>query len=244
MKLKFVKKQNEAKDTTTFFFEPERPINWLPGQYYYFTLPELKYPDPRGATRHFTISASPTEGPQLRLTTRIRRDSGYKNTLNEMAIGTEIEGEGPNGTFILDENETGNHILIAGGIGVTPFRSFIKYNIDQKLTGTRLHLIYANSLPEDIAFRSELEEWSKVNENIKIAMTISRPEESKEKWTGLTGRIDENMLKKLLENWNLKIENSIFWLCGPPPMVEAMEKVLGKLKITADKLRTEKFTGY
>lgn len=249
MKLKFIKKQKEAKDTLTFFFEPERLVNWLPGQYYYFTLPELKYPDPRGATRHFTISGSPTEGSLLRLTTRIRKDSGYKNTLNEFAIGTEIEGEGPNGTFILDENEKGNHVLLAGGIGITPFRSFIKYNIDQKLTNTRLHLIYANSLPEDIAFRSELSNWQEASQNIKIAMTVSRPEESKEKWNGLTGRVDDIMIKKLIQDWKLAtgpegIGNLTFWLCGPPPMVEAMEKVLGKLKITADKLRTEKFTGY
>src|SRR3990170_2072090 len=161
MKLKLVKKQDEAKDTKTFFFEPEKSVSWLPGQFYYFTIPNLKYPDPKGATRHFTISASPTEGSLLRLTTRMRTDSGFKNSLNDLAMGSIIDGEGPSGTFILDENEPGNHVLIAGGIGITPFRSFIKYNIDRKLTDVKLHLIYANSTPPEIAFRIELEGWDK-----------------------------------------------------------------------------------
>ncbi|OGM21500.1 hypothetical protein A2714_00060 [Candidatus Woesebacteria bacterium RIFCSPHIGHO2_01_FULL_38_9] len=240
MKLKFIKKQKEAKDTATFFFEPEKKVMWLPGQYFYFTLPELKYPDSRGPTRHFTISASPTEGSTLRLTTRIRKDSGYKNTLNEMAIGTFIEGEGPNGTYILDENEEGNHILLAGGIGITPFRSFIKYNIDKKLSETKIHLIYANSTPEEITFREELESWDKTYENIKIAFTISRPEDSKEKWTGLTGRIDGDIISRLASH----LSPPTYWVCGPPAMVEATEKVLGSLKITSDRVRSEKFTGY
>lgn len=244
MKLTLVKKQEDAKDTISFFWEPEKEVNWLPGQYFYFTIPQLKYPDPHGNTRHFTISASPTEGKILRNTTRIRDDSGYKQSLNSLEIGSIIEGEGPNGTFILDENERGTHFLLAGGIGITPFRTFIKYNIDKKLMDIKLHLIYANSTPTEIAFGKELENWAKENSNIKVAMTISRPEESKEKWSGLTGRIDENMIKKLISNWKLKIRNLTFWLCGPPPMVEATEKALGSLKITSDKIRSEKFTGY
>ena len=249
MKLKLIKKKEEARGTKSFFFEPEREVIWLPGQYFYYTLSELKYSDPRGSTRHFTISSSPTEGHLLMLTTRIREESGYKKTLDELAIGTEIEGEGPNGTFILDENlpaqagTQGNHVLIAGGIGITPFRSFIKYNTDKKLTDVKLHLIYSNSVPEEIAFREELEGWAKNFANIKVDMTITKPEESNGKWTGLTGRIDENMIRSLITN-HQSLANNSFWLCGPPPMVDAMEKVLGSLKITSVKVTSEKFTGY
>ena len=246
MKLTLLKKLDEAKGlpaqagTKSFFWEPENPVKYLPGQYFYYTFPELKYPDPRGATRHFTLSSSPTEGNELRLTTRIREESGFKKTLDDLKIGSVIEGEGPNGTFILDENEKGTHVLIAGGIGVTPFRSFIKYNIDQKLTDIKLHLIYSNSLPTEIAFRGELETWSKQNNNIKVFMTVTKPEESKEKWSGLKGRIDESMISRLTSH----LSRPTYWLCGPPPMVSAIEIVLGKMGVTADKLRSEKFTGY
>ena len=249
MKLKLIQKLNEAKDTKTFFWETEKPVSWLPGQYFYFTLPKLSQPDPRGSTRHFTISSSPTEGQNIRLTTRIRDHSGYKQTLDRLSIGSIIEGEGPNGTYILDEKESGTHILIAGGIGITPFRSFIKYNIDKKLTKISIHLIYANSTPSEITFRKELEAWDKKYDNIKVDFTISRPEESKrnlpagrQEWQSLTGRIDENLIRKLTTNYSLP--TTTFWLCGPPPMVEAVEKVLGSMKITSDKLRAEKFTGY
>lgn len=243
MKLKLIKKEEEAKDTKSFYFEPEIPVKWLPGQFFYFTLPKLKYPDSRGNTHLFTISLSPTEANYLRLTTRLRRDSGYKQSLDQLPIGSFIEGEGPNGTFILDENEKGNHVLIAGGIGITPFRTFIKYNIDKGLKDTNLFLIYSNSTPEEIAFRQELESWDKKYENIKVAMTVTHPEKSKEKWTGLVGRIDEKMIQSIVTN-QLPLKQITFWLCGPPQMVEAIEKLLGFMKVTSDKIRSEKFTGY
>jgi ferredoxin-NADP reductase len=239
MRLKLVEKRDEAKGTKSFFWQPEKQVNWFAGQYFYFTISKMPYPDSKGNTRHFTISSSPTEGGVIRITTRIREESGYKKTLDELAIGNEIEGEGPNGTFILDENSDKPNVFIAGGIGITPYRSIIKYVVDKKLK-TPIHLIYSNSIPEEIAFRKELEEWSKSYTNIKLDMTISHPEESKEKWAGLTGRIDEILIQKLVAD----TENSTFWVCGPPAMIDAMEQVLGKLKITSDRIRSEKFTGY
>lgn len=241
MKLKLLKKQDEAKGTVSFFWEPEKAVSYLPGQFFYFTLPALKYPDPKGATRHFTLSSSPTEEGYIRLTTRIREESGYKKTLNELSIGSGIEGEGPNGTFIFDEGENGPHIFFAGGIGITPFRSMVKYALDKNVN-VSIHLIYSNSIPEEIAFRREIEGWQVGHPNIKVDMTVSKPEESKEGWSGLTGRIDENLIGKLLPN--IGSLNSIFWVSGPPAMVDAIEDLLGKLGVTSNKLRSEKFTGY
>lgn len=239
MKLTLLETRQEAKGTKSFFWEPEKPVNYLAGQYFYFTLPTLKYPDPRGATRHFTLSSSPTEGNILRNTTRIRDESGYKKTLDELEIGSLIDGEGPNGEFILDENEKGSQVFLAGGIGITPFRSMIKYAADKGLN-IPIHLIYSNSIPEEIAFKKELEEIVSKGSWFKLSMTVTKPEESKEDWTGLTGRIDESLIKKLLTD----IPNSTFWVCGPPPMVDAMEQTLGKLNISAGHVRSEKFTGY
>lgn len=242
MKITLKEKRDEAKGTKSFFWEPEKDVKWLAGQYYYFTLPAMKYPDPRGSTRHFTISSSPTEGKLLRLTTRIREESGYKKTLDELPVGSVIDGEGPNGTFILEETPEPN-IFIAGGIGITPFRSMIK-NVTDKNLKTPIYLIYSNSLPEEIVFKKELEDIAAAHPNIKLAMTVSRPQESKEKWTGMTGRVDEVMVKNLIEGWKLEIGKCTFWLCGPPPMIDAMEEVVGKLGVTSNKVRSEKFTGY
>ena len=239
MKLKLARKLDEAKGTKSFFWEPEKPVSYIAGQYFYFTIPQLKYPDPRGNTRHFTLSSSPTEGNLLRNTTRIRDESGYKRTLDELEIGVLIDGEGPNGTFILDEKETGPHVFLAGGIGITPFRSMVKYAADKNL-GTKIQLIYSNSIPEEIAFREELLNLSKSWPNLKLDMTITKPEETKEPWQGLTGRVDEALITKLVPDFLQKT----FWVCGPPPMVDAMEGALGKLGLSSGKVRSEKFTGY
>ena len=231
MKLTLVKKQDEARGTKSFFWEPEKPLNYLPGQFLYYTLPSLKYPDPRGATRHFTFSSSPTEGNLLRLTTRIRPESGYKKTLDELAIGSLVEGEGPNGTFILNDNDLGPHVFLAGGIGITPFRCMLKYVADKKLS-TQIYLIYSDSTEEDMAFKKEFEEASKNHPNIKTEFVI----------TSRDGRIDELKINKFIGNW--KIGNCTWWLCGPPPMVDAMQEILGKVGVTSNHLRAEKFTGY
>ena len=232
MKLKLVKKVTEAKGTKSFFWEPEREVKWLPGQFYYFTLPKLNYPDPKGSTRHFTISSSPTEGNLLRLTTRIREESGYKKTLDELPVGTEIEGEGPSGTFILDENEPGPHVFLAGGIGITPFRSIIKYAVDKKLD-IPMHLIYSNS-DSDFALGEELKKWDKENEFLKMEFFDS----------GKSGHLDNLKINKFIENWKLKIGNCTFWVVGPPAFIDAMEDTLEKIGVTSNKLRSEKFTGY
>lgn len=241
MKLKLVDKIDQANGTKSFIFETSKDISWLPGQYYYFTVLTLTHPDPKGATRHFTIHLSPTEGKRIGFTTRMRSESGYKQSLDAIKIGTEFDGEGPEGTYILDENENppagGEHVLLAGGIGITPFRAFIKYNVDKGLKDIKIHLIYANSKPAEIAFRRELEDWAKVADNIQVSFTVSEPDKS---WKGLVGRIDEAMVKKLTSNF----KDPTYWLCGPPGMVGAMNELMAKMNIPSSKVRSEKFSGY
>lgn len=239
MKLKLIKKIDEASGTKSFFWQPENPVDYLPGQYFNFTLPKLNYQDPRGSTRHFTISSSPTEGSLLRCTVRIRQESGYKKTLDELQVGTEIEGQGPNGTFLFDEKETGSHIFLAGGIGITPFRSMIKYSADKNLK-IPVYLIYSNS-DSDIIFKKEFDEIASVHQNIKIQYVIS----------SIEGHLDELKIRKFITNQRFDmsqsdrvIENCTWWLCGPPPFIDAMEEVLIKMKVPSNKVRSEKFTGY
>lgn len=238
MKLKLVKKTKEARDTFSFFWDPSRKISYLPGQYFYFTIPNL-INDYRGPTRDFSLSSSPTEGNQLRFTTRIRDISKFKQILLKLNAGSIIEAEGPNGTFIIDEKEKGPHVFLAGGIGITPFRSAIKYQNDKNLN-IKIHLIYTNKTPELIAFKKELENWEVENKNLKIDMIVTRPQESIVKWNGLTGRIDEKLLKSIITNH----QSHKYWLAGPPDFVSAMEKILRSLKVSPEKVRIDKFTGY
>ncbi len=243
MKLTLTRKLEEAKGTMSFFWKPDTPVRHLPGQFYYFTLPKLNFPDSRGATRHITISSSPTEGELIRFTTRVRKESGYKKTLYQLNIGDQIDGEGPNGTFILNDNDQGPHVFIAGGIGITPFRCMVKYASDKKL-GTKLYLLYSNSIPEEITFKEEMENLTKLNSNFKLALTVTKPEELKQEWGGLTGRIDRGFIESQIENWKLKIADCTFWVCGPPSMVDSIETTLIDMGIASGNMRVEKFTGY
>lgn len=241
-KTKLQGSRDEAKGTKTFIFEKPRGFTYKAGQYMYWTLPELKYPDSRGSIRHFTLSSSPTED-FLSITIRIREESGYKKTLDEAQPDYEVIARGPEGVFILeDENTTLPQIMIAGGIGITPFRSMAKYAADKGLP-IPIHIIYSNSIPEEIAFRKEFDELMVKNPNLKITHTVTKPEESKEPWTGFTGRINEELIRKLIPDTR-HLKSGIFWLCGPPPMVSALEEVLEKLQVPQDKIKIEKFTGY
>lgn len=244
-KTKLQGSRNEAKGTKTFIFEKPQGFTYKAGQYMYWTLPELKYPDSRGNIRHFTLSSSPTED-FLSITIRLREESGYKKSLAEYEPGAELGARGPEGVFVLeDETVTTPQIMIAGGIGITPFRSMAKYATNKALP-IPIRILYSNSIPEEIAFRKEFEELMAKNPNLEVTHTITKPEESKEEWTGSTGRIDENLIQKLLARRSLGAGGTteIFWLCGPPPMVSALEEVLEKMQIPQERTRVEKFTGY
>lgn len=240
MQLSLVKKIEEARDTTTFFFKPETPLIWLAGQYIHITLSKLNYPDERGATRHFTIASSPTEGDLLQITTRIRKESGYKKTLNELPIGSVVEGGGLHGLFVFDENSK-NNVFLAGGIGITPFRSMIKWNIDkQSLAGSAgknlkipMYLIYSNS-DSEFVFKDELDNWQKENDFLKIQYVN----------TSEIGHLDSKMIKKSVDDWGLKHSECTFWIVGPNTFVNAMEEILDELNISGNNIKSEKFTGY
>lgn len=233
MKLKLVDKQTKATNTRSFIFENKDAAtsNWLPGQYIYITLPKLNYPDDRGETRHFTISSSSTE-KNITITTRIRQESGYKKTLDEMQIGDELEGRGPQGSFVLDEKIKEN-VFIAGGIGITPFRSMIKYTLDKKLDISQ-NLIFSNS-DSEFVFKDELDNWSSINTKLKINYINTKE----------TGHLDSKKLQNILNSMNLVFLNQTFWVVGPNSFVDTLESILiDNLKIKEENVRTEKFTGY
>ena len=230
MKLTLVKKTDEAQDTRSFYFKSETPLTWLPGQYIYITLPKLNYEDQRGDIRHFTISASPTEGDFVRITIRVRQESGYKKTLDELPLGSVVEGKGPQGTFLFDKKGNGSNIFLAGGIGITPFRSMTKWIIDNNL-GVPIHLIHSNS-DSEFVFKSDFEKWADENKNIKLSYFDS----------SVLGHLDSKKLLNLLSNTDIK--TSTFWVVGPNVFVDAMEDILEELKVPEDNIKTEKFTGY
>ena len=129
--------------------------------------------------------------------------------------------------------------MLSGGIGITPLRSMIKYSSDKKLD-IPVTLFYSNRTPEEIAFREDFSTIEKENTNFKIVNTITNKEDSKEEWQGLTGFIDEKMIKENSQN----LDTSIFYICGPPKMVDAMVNLLKTMNIDSARIKIEHFTGY
>lgn len=231
MKAKLVNKFNEGSNISSFHFKPEKPVKYMPGQFFYYTLPHLLISDPRGATRHFTAASSPTEN-YLMLTTRIS-ESGYKQTLGTLKIGNVVDIDGPSGTFIIDEEEEGSHLLLAGGIGITPFRSIFIYHKDNKLD-SNLDLIYSSRNRDDAVFYNELSELE--SEKLSTHLTLTKPSKG---FSGNIGRIDAELIQKCLKS---PLNKTTAWICGPPGFVNAMEDLTDIMGFKD--VRSEKFTGY
>jgi len=225
-------KQEELKD--------RRVLDYIAGQYAFFDIGEV-YNDPKGPVRHFTIASSPTEEFVL-ISTRIR-DSPYKKRLDSLQTGTEIKVRGPLGKFTLHEDYSRPTVFLSGGIGVTPFRSMIKYATDKKLP-LRIILFDSNRNEQNILFRTDFENCSRTNENLRIIYTITSEQDIVNKeWKGEKGKIDVAMLKRHLDPGNL--ENCLFYICGPRPMLKAMQEILAQnLRIPTERIKVEEFTGY
>lgn len=237
MKSKLQGAKKETETVKTFYFEKPDGFEYLPGQYAYIKLPKLLIDDARGNVRHFTLSSSPTE-KLLAITTMIRKESGYKMTLDNLKNGTEVDIDGPNGVFVFDdEKKSIPSVYLAGGIGVTPARSIMKYIADSKLD-TTFTLIHSSSTSGNIVFKDELDILSMEFPNLKVYETVSEPDEV---WKGLKGRINSEMIAKVTGK---DLAKNLWWISGPPPMVAAMEEKLEKLNVNPKNILFERFTGY
>jgi ferredoxin-NADP reductase len=234
--LRLIDSHPETRDVRTFRFQkPTATFEWKAGQNLVMTIPRLE--DPRGPTRPFTISSSPTEGGVVAVTT-IVRESPFKQHLAKMAPGETVEFDGLEGEFGLEPGRPA--VLIAGGIGITPFRSMLRFAADTRLEKP-LVLVYSSKTPEDIVFRKELDEMAARHHAIRILHTITRPEEAREPWTGRTGRIDTELLREALRG----VRHPLVYLAGPPGFVQESRRHLSDEVHISDKdIRTDEFEGY
>jgi ferredoxin-NADP reductase len=226
----------ETPEVRTFRFEPPEPgFEWKAGQNLVMTIPGLA--DPRGPTRPFTISSSPTEGGVVAVST-IMRDSPFKRHLASMLPGDSVEFDGLEGEFVLEPGRPA--IMIAGGIGVTPFRSMLRFAADRRLEKP-LVLVYSSKTPEDIVFRTELEDFARRNHAIRVLHTITRPEQAGEPWAGRTGRIDAELLREAMRG----VRHPLVYVAGPPGLVKENRRLLDEeIHISEKDIRTDEFEGY
>lgn len=228
-------KKEVATGTLQVIFETAEDFSFKAGQYCFITLKNLTFPDERGNRRHFSIVNSPNQKRTITFTTRLREESGFKKTLNELPLGTEVELGPIAGVFTLPEETQRPLVFIAGGIGITPFMSMLQFVKEENLP-YKITLIYSNRDQSSTAFLSETQELFKQIPNSKLILTMTDDPE----WSGEKRKIDANFIKEYLPDVNVYT----YFVVGPPPMVEAIETALAQAGVKAENIKIENFSGY
>jgi len=229
------KEKREGTDIMTFRLSREG-LDYSAGQYAFFKLEGVSG-DPKGPIRHFSIASSPTE-QDLIISTRIR-DTPYKQKLASLEEGTKIPAWGPQGEFVLHDDHSMPAVFLSGGIGVTPFRSMLKFATDKQLP-LKITVFDSNRNRQNILYQDEFDSWAGQNKNVEIVYTTT--DEDAGAWSGERGRIDKPMLERHLSRD--EIGNAIFYICGPPGMLKAMQELLKQEQIPKERIKVEEFTGY
>jgi ferredoxin-NADP reductase len=226
-----------AEATMAFIFGRPDNFDFKAGQSADFTLINPPETDAEGNTRAFSI-ASPQHEPELMITTRMR-NTAFKRTLKSMKIGTELTIDGPFGSMTLHSNASRPAVFLAGGIGITPFRSMVLRAAKDHLPHP-LYLFYSNRYPEAAAFLEELQDLEKKNQHYKLIATMDESGASPKSWHGEIGYINKVMLTKYLTT----LDGPIYYIAGPPSMVSTMQKMLNEAGVNDDDIRSEAFSGH
>jgi ferredoxin-NADP reductase len=226
-----------AEGTMAFRFE--RPANWAfkAGQYLDMTLLDPPETDSEGNVRSFSIASGPNE-ETLMVATRMR-DTAFKHVLRTMRLGTVVKIERPSGDLTLPDNFTRASVFLAGGIGITPFRSMICLAAAERLRH-QISLFYSNRRPEDAPFLDELQSLERDNPKYKLIASMTEMAKSRRSWSGETGFINQEMLGRHLKD----TASPIYYVAGPSAMVKALHEMLNKAGIKDDDIRAEEFSGY
>ncbi len=224
MKLTLQRRQQEISEVESFFWQADEPVNWKAGQYMVYDLPHDA--DNRGTSRFFTISNAPFEG-LLRNTTRFTSEhsSSFKSALRQLKVGDTIEGKRVAGSFTI-EDPTLDYVFIAGGIGITPFRSIL-LDLDHRNQPINAQLLYSNR-DQNFVFKTELDIVAQKHSTFRPHYFVD------------PRRIDEATISELVPN----LHQPIFMVSGPEPMVESFQTLLTGLGVPPDHIKRDDFPGY
>ncbi len=220
------RKDQLTPDVITFQFEPTKKIDFQVGQFLQWSLPHPK-PDSRGIRRFFTISSSPTEDFIMLTSKFYEKPSTFKQALKNLKTGDEIIVSDLAGEFTLPKDSDKKLCFIAGGIGITPFRSMVQWMIDNE-EHKDVVLLYSNKTEQDIVFKDIFEKAKSLGLRTVYVNTEKQ------------GYIDEKLIKKEVSDWRQRI----FYVSGPEPMVQSFEKMLVGMDISKRNIKRDYFPGY
>jgi predicted ferric reductase len=215
----------ETRDTWSLHFKNRR-VNHKPGQFLIVSLirkGRAEEPHP------FTLSSSPTSDA---LSISVKAVGDFTSTIKDTTTADHAYIDAPYGVFSFLNYDAPNLVFIAGGIGITPFMSMLRYMADEKLERNVL-LIWGNKTEQDVAFRSELEQMAAAMPCLRIVHVMSNQQD----WPGEKGYVDARLLRKYLDG----VENPQVFVCGPPVMMTKVIRALQEIGVPKGRIHYERF---
>jgi ferredoxin-NADP reductase len=221
MQVTFLGSQPIAENIKTFNFKPGEPVEQIAGQFIQMILPHDD-PDDRGIKRWFTVSSSPTEN-HLSITTKLAgsKGSSFKQALMALQPGAKIEMVEPEGDFTLPDDKNLELIFIAGGMGITPYHSMVKYLSDTN-EQRKITLLYGVQSEAEACF---LDLFKGYGVEIKLS-------------------VGQRFTTKSLMTTVGDPAGKLIYLSGPEPMVEALDASLKNAGLPELSLKSDYFPGY
>jgi ferredoxin-NADP reductase len=231
--LQLVQLTKQTPDSTTLRFavHGERRLDARPGQFLTFSF----LFDGKKESRCYSICSSPARSGYVEITPKRVSNGSVSLFLNDRAsIGMTVEATGPFGQFYLTRDDK-KVVLLAAGSGITPIMAMLRY-LDDLCLDTQATLLYCVRTREDIMFRQELQDLRGRLENFRYDVLLSKPDAD---WPGARGHVSREFISKNVPD----LEGRVFFLCGPPPFMEAVKRILTDLGVAPDRIRQEVFGG-
>ena len=185
--------------------------------------------------RSYSISSSPTQSDYIELTVKREPRGAVSRHIDDLLkVGDQIEAGGPVGKFTFTGAEADSIVLIAGGVGITPMISITRY-LTQRSWAGEIFFIYSCRAPVDFIFANEITALQRVNPKLRVAVTMSNPEETD--WKGPRGRLTRELLTQTVPD----LASRRVHLCGPPMMMDATKAMLTRLGVAPEQVKTELF---
>jgi ferredoxin-NADP reductase len=225
-----------AEATREFHFAKPDGFDFTPGESINLFLPEDFPGVSDDRLRAFSLASAPHED-RLTIATRMRK-SAYKEPLAAAEPGAKVRIVGPTGTMSLHDDPDRAIVMIAGGIGITPFMSILRSEAEKE-NPRPMALLYSNHGPENAAYLDELRDLERRLDGFRLVVTMTGMADDSS-WDGETRRIDAGMVKEASRD----LPRPHYYIAGTPDMCEDMRQMLDDMGIADEDILSEDFTGY
>ncbi|MBY0493880.1 MAG: ferredoxin reductase family protein [Cyanobacteria bacterium] len=225
--------RQETHDTWTLVLKPvgqDHVFSYLPGQFHFITFYRAGMPPEE---HPFSISSNP--GNPRELASTVKASGDFTQTIKHTQPGDRVLVRGPYGRFShLLAPPADRLVFVAGGVGITPFISMLRYMRHAGAWQPTV-LLYANKTEDDILFRSELDDMVyQSGGQLRVVHIVSRASAA---WVGERGRLDVERLQR----YSGPVGACRFYVCGPPPMMRNAVLMIAECGAGVRNIHTERF---